>query len=74
MGYKVTYHPVDLESVMSFVTVNLTNTAELTNSFAYTMYVINISAVSSVELGLGRAPRLGQTMQVEIITDGLQQI
>ena len=57
VGYKVTYHPVDLESVMSFVTVNLTNTTELTNLLAYTMYVINISAVSSGGVGPWRSTK-----------------
>ena len=56
-SHKVTYHPVDLESVMSFVTVNLTNTTELTNLLAYTMYVINISAVSSGGVGPWRSTK-----------------
>ena len=47
MGYKVTYYQDGLESVINLVAVNLTNTTELTNLSAFTMYVINISAVSS---------------------------
>ena len=51
MGYKVTYYPDGLESVINLVVVNLTNTTELTNLSAFTMYVINISAVSSGGVG-----------------------
>ena len=51
MGYKVTYYPDGLESVINLVVVNLTNTTELTNLYAFTMYVINISAVSSGGVG-----------------------
>ena len=51
MGYKVTYYPDGLESVLNLVAVNLTNTTELTNLSAFTMYVINISAVSSGGVG-----------------------
>ena len=50
-GYKVTYYPDGLESVINLVAVNLTNTTELTNLSAFTMYVINISAVSSGGVG-----------------------
>ena len=51
MGYKVTYYPDGLESVLNLVAVNLTNTTELTDLSAFTMYVINISAVSSGGVG-----------------------
>ena len=51
MGYKVTYYPDGLESVINLVAVNLTNTTELTNLSAFTMYVINISALSSGGVG-----------------------
>ena len=51
MGYKVTYYPDGLESVINLVAVNLTNTTELTNLSAFTMYVINISAMSSGGVG-----------------------
>ena len=51
MGYKVTYYPDGLESVINLVAVTLTNTTELTNLSAFTMYVINISAVSSGGVG-----------------------
>lgn len=51
MGYKVTYYPDGLESVINLVAVNLTNKTELTNLSAFTMYVINISAVSSGGVG-----------------------
>ena len=53
LGYKVTYHPVGLEQNSSFVTVNYTNTTELTNLVAFTVYVINVSAVSSGGVGPG---------------------
>ena len=53
MGYKVIYHPVGLEQNLSFVTVNYTNTTELTNLVAFTVYDINVSAVSSGGLGPG---------------------
>ena len=51
VGYKVTYYPDGLESVINLVAVNLTNKTELTNLSAFTMYVINISAVSSGGVG-----------------------
>lgn len=53
LGYKVTYHPVGLEQNLSFATVNYTNTTELTNLVAFTVYVINVSAVSSGGVGPG---------------------
>ena len=53
LGYKVIYHPVALEQNLSFVTVNYTNTTELTNLVAFTVYVINVSAVSSGGVGPG---------------------
>ena len=53
LGYKVIYHPVGLEQNLSFVTVNYTNTTELTNLVAFTVYVINVSAVSSGGVGPG---------------------
>ena len=51
VGYKVTYYPDGLESVINFVAVNLTNTTELTNLSAFTMYVVNVSVVSSGGVG-----------------------
>lgn len=53
LGYKVTYHPVGLEQNSSFVTVNYANTTELTDLVAFTVYVINVSAVSSGGVGPG---------------------
>ena len=52
IGYNITYYPVDLESDINFVSVNYTtNTTTLTNLSVYTMYVINVKAVSSGGIG-----------------------
>lgn len=51
LGYKVTYHPVSLERNISSITVKYKNITELTNLSAFTMYVINVSAVSSGGVG-----------------------
>ena len=52
IGYNITYHPVDLESDINFVSLKYTtNTATLTNLTVYTMYVINVTAVSSGGIG-----------------------
>jgi len=57
LGYKVTYYPLGLETCISFVTVNHTNTTELINLAAFTMYVINVSAVSSGGVGPGNTTK-----------------
>lgn len=51
LGYKVTYHPFSLERNISSITVKYKNITELTNLSAFTMYVINVSAVSSGGVG-----------------------
>ena len=51
LGYKVTYQPVNFERKVNFVTVNYKNATELTNLSAFTMYVINVSALSSGGVG-----------------------
>lgn len=52
LGYSLTYHPVDLEIELKFMSVNnMMNTTTLTNLAVYTMYVINVSAVSSGGVG-----------------------
>ena len=52
IGYKIIFYPVDLESDFNFVSVNYTTkTTTLTDLAVYTMYVINVSAVSSGGLG-----------------------
>ena len=51
LGYKVTYHPVGLETNIPFVTLTYANITELTNLSAFTIYVINVSAVSSGGVG-----------------------
>ena len=52
IGCNITYHPVNLESSFSVLSVNYpTNTTTLTNLTVYTMYVINVSAVSSGGIG-----------------------
>ena len=48
IGYNVTFYPVDSKCFLDFVMVNYTiNSTALTNLSVYTMYVINVSAVSS---------------------------
>ena len=52
LGYSLTYYPVDLEIELKFMSVNdMMNTTTLTNLAVYTMYVINVSAVSSGGVG-----------------------
>ena len=51
LGYNVRYHPVGLERNIHFETVTYTNITELTNLSAFTIYVINVSAVSSGGVG-----------------------
>ena len=52
IGYNITFHPVKLENGVNYVNVNYTsNTTTLTNLAFYTMYVINVSAVSSGGIG-----------------------
>ena len=52
LGYNVVYYPVDLKSDFKFVSVNYTtNTTTLTDLAVYTIYVVNVSAVSSGGVG-----------------------
>ena len=52
IGYIITYCPVDLGGDIKFVRVNYTTiTITLTNLTVYTMYVINVTAVSSEGIG-----------------------
>ena len=51
-GYNITYYPLIFKSTINFLTVNYaTNTTTLTNLTVYTMYVINVSAVSHGGIG-----------------------
>lgn len=48
IGYHIAFLPACLESDIKFMNVNLaSNSSILSNLTAYTMYVINVSAVSS---------------------------
>lgn len=48
IGYVITHHPTDLESdPNSMIVLYTTNSTTLTNLKVYTMYTINVSAVSS---------------------------
>lgn len=48
IGYVITHHPTDLESdPNSMIVIYTTNSTTLTNLKVYTMYTINVSAVSS---------------------------
>lgn len=52
LGYKIIYFPDDLERDINFVNVNVAlNNTTLTNLTAYTMYVINVAAVSFGGIG-----------------------
>ena len=54
IGYKLRYYPVDLKrNAISFIVNYTTNTAALKNLTVYTVYVINVSAVSSGGVGPG---------------------
>ena len=54
IGYKISYYPVGFERNLSFATVNYTtNFMELNNLTVFTVYVINVSAVSSGGVGPG---------------------
>ena len=47
IGYHIAFFPAHLESNIKFMNVNLaSNSSILSNLTAYTMYVINVSAVS----------------------------
>lgn len=55
-GYKITFHPANVEKKVNFVILNYTrNTTTLTNLTVYTKYVINVSAVSSGGIGPANA-------------------
>lgn len=52
IGYNITYHAVDSKGNVTFVTVHHTvNSTTLSNLTVFTMYVINVSAVSSGGVG-----------------------
>ena len=51
-GYRITYNPVTSENDLNFFSVNYTsNTTILTHLTVYTVYAINVSAVSSGGIG-----------------------
>ncbi|PFX34734.1 Protein sidekick-1, partial [Stylophora pistillata] len=52
IGYNIGFYPLNLESELTVISLNCTtNTRTLTNLTVYTMYVINVSAVSSGGIG-----------------------
>ena len=52
IGYNITYYTFDHEGDFKFVSVNYTtNTTKLTDLAVYTMYIVNVSAVSSGGVG-----------------------
>ena len=52
IGYKITFHTVELEKDLNYVRVNYrTNTTTLNNLTIYSMYIIYVSAVSSGGIG-----------------------
>ena len=52
ISYKITYNPIASENDIHVFSVNYTsNTTTLTNLAVYTLYVINVSAVSSGGVG-----------------------
>ena len=52
IGYRITYFPADSENDINVVRVKFTkNSTILFNLSVYTMYVINVSAVSSGGIG-----------------------
>ena len=58
IGYNITYYSVDIENDVKFVRLNFTaNTTTLTNLTVYTMYAINVSAVSSGGIGPANTAR-----------------
>ena len=57
IGYNIAYHPVGIEQNLNFVTVNYTNITVLSNLTPFTVYVINVSAVSSGGVGPGNTTK-----------------
>ena len=56
IGYNIIYYPLGLEKNFNFLQVNYTtNTTALTELDVYTMYAINVSAVSSGGVGPAKA-------------------
>ena len=56
IGYNIIYYSEDLEGNVGVVSVNFTtNKTTLSNLTVYTMYVINVSAVSSGGIGPANA-------------------
>ena len=73
IGYKITFHPVELDIDVNYVSVNYTtNSTSLTNLTVYTMYVINVSAVSSGGIGPANTmkARTDSEGSVELIIHG----
>ena len=51
-GYRISYHPSGVERKTAYKSVDIAlNTTTLTNLTVYTMYVINVSALSSGGIG-----------------------
>lgn len=69
IGYNISYRSVKLGSDKNFVTVNYTkNTTILINLTVYTMYVINVSAISSG--GIGPA----KTVKAQTEAEGMDRL
>ena len=52
LSYRISYNPIASENNIHVFSVNYTsNTTTLTNLAVYTLYVINVSAVSSGGIG-----------------------
>ena len=58
IGYYIIYFPADSESDINFVNVNFTsNSTIVSNLTVYTIYVINVSAVSAGGIGPAHTAR-----------------
>ena len=58
IGYYVAYFPANFKGGIDFVNVNLeSNNTTLLNLTAHTMYVINVSAVSTEGVGLANTAK-----------------
>lgn len=63
IGYKITYNPIDSENDIISLSVNqTTNITTPTNLTVYTMYIINVSAVSSGGIGPAKTAK-GRTRE-----------
>ena len=55
VGYQIIFYPADARDERNAINVNYaTNTTTMINLTVYTMYAINVSAVSSGGIGPGR--------------------